>query len=279
MATTGSPDYRDSGLVFPPDFLIGSATASYQIEGAVHEDGRGPSIWDTFSHTPGKIVERRHRRRRRRPLPPARLRPRPDEEPRPRGVPVLDRVAPHPGRRHRQAATRRGSRSTGASSTACSSAASGPIATLYHWDLPQALEDAGGWANRDTASRFAEYAAHTVEALGDRVHTWTTFNEPWCSAYLGYGSGRARPGPHRRRRGARRRAPPEPRARARGARDPPRGAQRARRVDHAQPARHPGAGGRDARRPRRRGPAPHRRARQPRVPRPAAARRATTTTC
>ena len=69
-----------------------------------------------------------------------------------------------------------------------------PIATLYHWDLPQALEDRGGWVDRDTAYRFAEYAAHTVEALGDRVHTWTTFNEPWCSAYLGYGSGAHAPG-------------------------------------------------------------------------------------
>ena len=69
-----------------------------------------------------------------------------------------------------------------------------PIATLYHWDLPQALEDKGGWVDRDTAYRYAEYAAHTVEALGDRVHTWTTFNEPWCSAYLGYGSGAHAPG-------------------------------------------------------------------------------------
>ncbi|NII94415.1 beta-glucosidase/6-phospho-beta-glucosidase/beta-galactosidase [Microbacterium halimionae] len=69
-----------------------------------------------------------------------------------------------------------------------------PIATLYHWDLPQQLEDAGGWPVRDTALRFAEYAARTVEQLGDRVHTWTTLNEPWCSAYLGYGSGAHAPG-------------------------------------------------------------------------------------
>ena len=115
-----------------------------------------------------------------------------------------------------------------------------PIATLYHWDLPQALEDEGGWVNRDTAYRFAEYAAHTVEALGDRVHTWTTFNEPWCSAYLGYGSGAHAPGRTERVRRPDRRAPPEPRARSRGARDPPRGHQRPRALDHAEPARHPG---------------------------------------
>ena len=60
-----------------------------------------------------------------------------------------------------------------------------PVATLYHWDLPQELEDAGGWPNRETALRFQDYAAGIVAALGDRVHTWTTLNEPWCSAYLG----------------------------------------------------------------------------------------------
>jgi beta-glucosidase len=69
-----------------------------------------------------------------------------------------------------------------------------PIATLYHWDLPQALEDLGGWAHRDTAYRFADYAHHVGEALGDRVSMWTTLNEPWCSAYLGYGSGAHAPG-------------------------------------------------------------------------------------
>ena len=98
---TGSPDYRDAGLAFPDDFLFGSATASYQIEGAAQEDGRGPSIWDTFSHTPGKVIERRHGRRRRRPLPPARGRPRPDGRSRPRGLPLLDRVAAHPAHRAR----------------------------------------------------------------------------------------------------------------------------------------------------------------------------------
>ena len=68
------------------------------------------------------------------------------------------------------------------------------MVTLYHWDLPQALEDAGGWTNRDTALRFADYAAHVAGALGDRVQMWTTLNEPWCSAFLGYASGVHAPG-------------------------------------------------------------------------------------
>ena len=75
--------------------------------------------------------------------------------------------------------------------------------TLYHWDLPQALEDAGGWPARDTAARFAEYAALVHGALGDRVRHWITLNEPWCSAFLGYGSGVHAPGRQRRRRAVR----------------------------------------------------------------------------
>ncbi|MGV2480016.1 UNVERIFIED_CONTAM: family 1 glycosylhydrolase, partial [Salmonella enterica subsp. enterica serovar Weltevreden] len=69
-----------------------------------------------------------------------------------------------------------------------------PIATLYHWDLPQALEEAGGWANRDTALRFVEYAGLVHDVLGDRIDAWTTLNEPWCSAFLGYLSGEHAPG-------------------------------------------------------------------------------------
>src|SRR5690606_36013120 len=69
-----------------------------------------------------------------------------------------------------------------------------PMATLYHWDLPQALEDRGGWTNRETAYHFASYAAILYERLGDRVRTWTTLNEPWCSAFLGYASGEHAPG-------------------------------------------------------------------------------------
>jgi beta-glucosidase len=189
----GNPDYRDSGLVFPPGFIFGAATASYQIEGAWNEEGRGPSIWDTFSHTPGLVVggdtgdvadDHLHRL---------------DED--------LDLMASLNLDAYRFSIS--WSRIIPAGSGAVNQAgidfysrlvdgliARGikPIATLYHWDLPQPLEDAGGWPNRETAYRFAEYAAVIGAALGDRVDTWTTLNEPWCSAYLGYGSGAHAPG-------------------------------------------------------------------------------------
>jgi len=181
------------GLVFPPGFVIGSATASYQIEGAANEDGRTPSIWDTFSRTPGRTwngdtgdvaCDHYHRLESdldlmaslgleayRFSLSWSRLLPGAGDRPNPAGVDFYSRLV--------DGLLDRGIR---------------PIATLYHWDLPQELEDAGGWTNRDTALRFADYAGHAVDALGDRVHTWTTLNEPWCSAYLGYGSGAHAPG-------------------------------------------------------------------------------------
>jgi len=193
MPPTGSPDFRDSGLEFPADFVIGSATASYQIEGAAREDGRGPSIWDTFSHTPGKVwngdtgdVADDHYHRwesdldlmkglglqaYRFSIAWPRIQPSGSGAVNTAGLAFYSRLV--------DGLLERGIR---------------PIATLYHWDLPQTLEDAGGWVNRDTAYRFAEYAARTAETLGDRVHTWTTLNEPWCSAYLGYGSGAHAPG-------------------------------------------------------------------------------------
>lgn len=177
---------------FPVGFLIGAATASYQIEGAVQEDGRIPSIWDTFSHAPGKTwngdtgdiaVDHYHRLEQDLDLM-ADLGlqayrfsiawPRivdADGRTNPAGIDFYSRLV--------DGLISRGIR---------------PIATLYHWDLPQHLEDAGGWLNRETAYRFAEYAAEIAKALGDRVHTWTTLNEPWCSAYLGYGSGAHAPG-------------------------------------------------------------------------------------
>tara|TARA_R110002051_G_scaffold167627_1_gene238231 strand:- start:39 stop:1454 length:1416 start_codon:yes stop_codon:yes gene_type:complete len=191
--TTENDDYRDTGITFRPDFLIGSATASYQIEGAVYEDGRGPSIWDTFSHTPGAIVngdtgdiadDHYHRLETdldliqslgleayRFSIAWPRIQPLGSGAPNQAGLDFYDRLV--------DGLCARGIR---------------PIATLYHWDLPQALEDDGGWTNRATADRFAEYAAIMGAALGDRVHTWTTLNEPWCSAYLGYGSGAHAPG-------------------------------------------------------------------------------------
>ena len=186
-------DYRDTGLVFPPGFLIGSATAAYQVEGAAHEDGRGPSIWDTFSHTPGRIVngdtgdiadDHYHRLESdlelmsrlgleayRFSISWSRVQPSGSGLVNEKGLSFYARLV--------DGLLARGIR---------------PIATLYHWDLPQPLEDAGGWPARDTAYRFADYAAIVGEALGDRVHTWTTLNEPWCSAYLGYGSGGHAPG-------------------------------------------------------------------------------------
>ncbi|NED94615.1 beta-glucosidase [Phytoactinopolyspora alkaliphila] len=191
--STGNADYRDSGLVFPDEFVFGSATASYQVEGAFDEDGRGPSIWDTFSKTPGNVwngdtgdvaVDHYHRldedldlmqrlglQSYRFSIAWPRIQPPGSGPVNPKGVDFYSRLVD--GLLERGIA---------------------PIATLYHWDLPQPLEDAGGWPARDTAYRFAEYARHAGEALGDRVHVWTTLNEPWCSAYLGYGSGAHAPG-------------------------------------------------------------------------------------
>ena len=178
---------------FPDGFVFGTATAAYQIEGAVAEDGRGASIWDTFSHTPGRVVngetgdiadDHYHRL---------------DED--------LDLIAGLGVRAYRFSIAwsrimpaGRG-RVNQAGIDFYSRLVDGliargiaPVATLYHWDLPQALEDEGGWPNRETAYAFAEYAAVIGSALGDRVQTWTTLNEPWCSAYLGYGSGAHAPG-------------------------------------------------------------------------------------
>jgi beta-glucosidase len=191
--TNGSADYRDSGLEFSPRFLFGSATAAYQVEGAAHEDGRGPSIWDTFSHTPGRVVngdtgdvadDHYHRveadldlmkglglEAYRFSIAWPRIQPNGSGKPNERGIAFYSRLV--------DGLLERDIR---------------PIATLYHWDLPQALEDAGGWPVRDTALRFAEYAAIVGSAIGDRVAVWTTLNEPWCSAYLGYGSGGHAPG-------------------------------------------------------------------------------------
>jgi beta-glucosidase len=177
----------------PKDFLLGAATAAYQIEGAAHDDGRTPSIWDTFSHTPGRTwncvtgdVAADHYNRLdadldlmrdlgleayRFSISWPRVQPGARGELNPKGIAFYSRLV--------DGLLARGIR---------------PVATLYHWDLPQELEDAGGWPERDTAERFAEYAARTVEVLGDRVAMWTTLNEPWCSAFLGYGSGAHAPG-------------------------------------------------------------------------------------
>ncbi|MBO0901491.1 beta-glucosidase [Cellulomonas sp. zg-ZUI222] len=184
---------RPSGRPFPADFLWGSATASYQIEGAVHEDGRAPSIWDTFSHTPGKVlngdtgdvaIDHYHRV--------------------PQDVAIMKDLGLQ-AYRFSIAWSRVLPTGTGEVNQAGLDfyadlvdrlIADGikPVVTLYHWDLPQTLEDEGGWTNRATAEAFAEYARVVARALGDRVHLWTTLNEPWCSSFLGYGSGVHAPG-------------------------------------------------------------------------------------
>ncbi|QES41742.1 beta-glucosidase [Streptomyces venezuelae] len=180
-------------ITFPADFLWGAATSAYQIEGAVREDGRTPSIWDTFSHTPGRTaggdtgdvaVEHYHRYRDdvalmaelglnayRFSVSWSRVQPTGRGPAVQRGLDFYRRLVDE--------LLTRGIR---------------PALTLYHWDLPQELEDAGGWPVRETAYRFAEYAGIVAEALGDRVSSWITLNEPWCSAFLGYGSGVHAPG-------------------------------------------------------------------------------------
>jgi beta-glucosidase len=192
--TNLAADLDDADVrAFPPGFAWGAATAAYQIEGAVSEDGRGPSIWDTFSHTPGRTrrgdtgdiaCDHYHRweedlgliqdldlRAYRFSVSWSRLQP--------QGVGPLNPAAVA---FYRSLLTRLGDLGVRA------------YVTLYHWDLPQPLEDAGGWPNRDTAERFAEYAALTVQALGDLADDWITLNEPWCSAFLGYGNGAHAPG-------------------------------------------------------------------------------------
>lgn len=181
------------GRRFPEGFLWGAATAAYQIEGATTEDGRGPSIWDTFSHTPGRVrdgdtgdvaADHYHRYAEdvdlmaslnlgayRFSISWPRIQPDGRGQVNAAGLAFYDRLV--------DALLARGI---------------SPAVTLYHWDLPQALEDAGGWPARDTAHRFADYARLVHDALGDRVDLWTTLNEPWCSAQLGYGMGIHAPG-------------------------------------------------------------------------------------
>ncbi len=191
--STGDPEHRDSGLRFGPDFVFGAATAAYQIEGATGEDGRGPSIWDTFCATEGKVwngdtgeVADDHYHR---------------------WEADLDLMAELGLQAYRFSIAWPRIQPTGRGPALAAGLdfysrlvdgllARGiePVATLYHWDLPQALQDAGGWPARETALRFADYARLVGRRLGDRVATWTTLNEPWCSAYLGYGSGSHAPG-------------------------------------------------------------------------------------
>jgi beta-glucosidase len=184
---------RVGGIELPRGFELGVATAAYQIEGAVHEGGRGLSIWDTFSHTPGRVVggdtgdvacDHYHRYAQdvslmgdlgvdsyRLSVAWPRIQPEGRGASNLAGLAFYDRLV-----------------------DALLEQGIAPALTLYHWDLPQALEDVGGWRNRDTAQRFAAYAALVHDHLGDRVQRWITLNEPWCSSFLGYASGRHAPG-------------------------------------------------------------------------------------
>ncbi|ROS78597.1 GH1 family beta-glucosidase [Cellulomonas sp. PhB143] len=188
-----APGPNATGRVqFPEGFLWGAATAAFQVEGASQEDGRKDSIWDAYCRVPGAVLngddgtvacDQYHRYRE-----DVRLmadlnlatyrfstswaRVRPDGGAvNPRGLDYYSRLVDE-----------------------LLGAGVMPWLTLYHWDLPQALEDKGGWANRDTAYLFEEYAVTMHEALGDRVGVWTTLNEPWCSAFLGYTGGQHAPG-------------------------------------------------------------------------------------
>lgn len=184
------------GLAFPAGFTWGAATAAYQIEGAAAAGGRGPSVWDTFSHTPGKV----------------------------RGGDTGDiacdsynryaedadlikslglsayrfsiswpRILPA-GEGGKSAVNQAGLDYYKRLLDALAERGISPAVTLFHWDTPQALQDKGGWASRDTALRFAEYASIVGEALGDRVPSWITLNEPQVVAHNGHRTGVHAPG-------------------------------------------------------------------------------------
>ncbi|WP_066298011.1 GH1 family beta-glucosidase [Arthrobacter luteolus] len=177
---------------FPPGFIWGSATAAAQVEGAAHEDGKEDSVWDAFAAVPGNVlngdtpataVDHYHRM--------------------PQDVALMKRLGLDSYRFSTSwARVRPGGREVNSAGLDFYSrlvdelleAGILPWLTLYHWDLPQGLEEKGGWANRDTALRFVEYAQDVYASLGDRVRHWTTFNEPFCSSLLGYGSGVHAPG-------------------------------------------------------------------------------------
>ncbi|HDM70864.1 MAG TPA: glycosyl hydrolase family protein, partial [Thermotogales bacterium] len=178
---------------FPKDFLWGVATSAYQIEGAVDEDGRGKSIWDVFSHTPGKIHN--------------------DEN----GDVACDHY--HRYKEDVESMAELGVKAYRFSISWCRIFPDGkknlnekgldfysklvdellkheiePFPTLYHWDLPQALQENGGWENRETVNWFEKYSYTVFKRLGDRVKNWITLNEPFCSSFLGYVTGEHAPG-------------------------------------------------------------------------------------
>ena len=180
-------------ISFPDDFTWGAATSSYQIEGAWNEDGKGESIWDRYTHTPGHVIDgstgdvacdHYHRW--------------------PQDVAMMKalglqayrfsiawpRILPDGRGRVNPAGLDFYSRLV----DGLLEANIKPVVTLYHWDLPQALQDTGGWPERSTAEAFAEYADVVSRRLGDRVTTWITHNEPWCVSVLSHQLGEHAPG-------------------------------------------------------------------------------------
>ncbi len=179
--------------MFPEGFVWGCATAAYQIEGAVGEDGRSPSIWDVFAHTPGRTrhgdhgdiaCDHYHRVEAdldlmaslglgayRFSISWSRVEPVPGGRVNPAGLDFYERLV--------DGLLTRGIQ---------------PVATLYHWDLPQWLQDKGGWAGRDVTEHFADFTDAVLDRLGDRVPRWITINEPYCVSYIGHLEGRHAPG-------------------------------------------------------------------------------------
>jgi beta-glucosidase len=178
---------------FPPGFVFGAATSAYQIEGAADEDGRGPSIWDTFSAVPGAVhsgdtgaIACDHYHRFETDLDLAAglgLTAYRFSIAWPRIIPDGTGAVNQKGldfyRRLLDGLHARGIK---------------PVATLYHWDLPQPLQDAGGWASRGTVDRFCDYAQVVLDNLGDAVTQWVTINEAFCAAMVGHLQGRHAPG-------------------------------------------------------------------------------------
>ncbi|MCI0182331.1 GH1 family beta-glucosidase [Sulfoacidibacillus ferrooxidans] len=184
---------KDMMNVLPRDFQWGVATSSYQIEGAVNEDGRGPSIWDTFCEVPGKVsghedgkvaCDHYHLypsdiqlmsdlgiRNYRFSIAWSRIFPEGKGKLNEKGIAFYDRLI-----------------------DTLLSHGINPMATMYHWDLPEALQRDGGWLNRDTAYRFADYSMALTDRFSDRVNQWITHNEPWCTAFLGNIKGEHAPG-------------------------------------------------------------------------------------
>lgn len=185
-STIAEADIRNAQ--FPENFIWGAATAAYQVEGAWNEDGKGESIWDRFAHTPGRVrggvtgdvaCDQYHRyeedvslmrklnlKSYRFSISWPRIQPNGTGEPNMKGLDYYSRLI-----------------------DTLLAAGIRPWCTMYHWDLPQALEDRGGWPNRDLAGYFADYAGILAKHLGDRITTWAPFNMPWAIAYMGYAAG------------------------------------------------------------------------------------------